>query len=94
MAAVDDQTVAGQQGGEGRLVWVDEDLGLLVVQPFTDQREPCLVDRLLGAEQQPVPVRAVRPGLGYGEVDPVRRVWRPDQVRHQGAVRRVRRRCR
>ena len=35
----------------------------LWVEPFTDQREPGFVHRLFGAEQQPVPVRAVRLSL-------------------------------
>ena len=62
VVAVDDQTIPGQLGGEGLVVWVEDDLGLLVVQPLPDQREPGLIHRLLGGEQQPVPVRAVRPG--------------------------------
>src|SRR4026209_2377024 len=49
---VDDQTVAEQQGGEGSVLWVEQDFGFLVVQPLTDQRKPGFVDGLLGAEQQ------------------------------------------
>ena len=67
MTAVDDQAVAGELGGEGPVVWVEEDLGFLVVEPLADQREPGFVDGLFGAEQQPVPVRAVRLRLGGGE---------------------------
>ena len=39
----------------------------MVVQPLTDQREPCLVDRRLGAEQQPGPSSAARLRPGRGE---------------------------
>ena len=39
----------------------------LVVEPLTDEWEPGFVDRFFGAEQQPVPVRAVR-SKNRGEV--------------------------
>ena len=42
LAAVDDQAVARQLGGEGPLLWVEADFGLLVVEPVTDQGEPCV----------------------------------------------------
>ena len=45
-----------------RLLWVEADFGVVVVEPLTDQWEPGFIHRLLGAEQQPVPVRAVRSG--------------------------------
>src|SRR5215208_1274708 len=66
LAAVDDQTIARQQGREGPVLWVEEDLNLLVVEPLAGQWEPGFVHRLLGAEQQPVPVRAVRLQLSNG----------------------------
>jgi hypothetical protein len=47
-----------------------EDLGLLGVEPLADQREPCFVRRLLRAEQQPVPVRAVRLQMSHPEAIP------------------------
>jgi hypothetical protein len=35
-AAVEDQVVAGQVGCKGSVVWVEDDLGVVVVEPFTD----------------------------------------------------------
>ncbi len=66
-AAVEDQVVAGQVGCEGSVVWVEDDLGVVVVEPLTDQWEPGFIHRLFGAEQQPVPVRAVGLLVGGGE---------------------------
>jgi hypothetical protein len=51
LAAVDDQAIAREQGREGSVPRVEEDLGLLGVEPLADQREPCFVHCLLGAEQ-------------------------------------------
>jgi len=36
--AVDGEAVAGQEGGEGLVVSVENDLGVLVVEPVADQR--------------------------------------------------------
>jgi hypothetical protein len=38
LAAVDDQTIARQQGHERAALGVDDDLGLLVIEPLADQR--------------------------------------------------------
>jgi hypothetical protein len=73
LAAVDDQAVARQLGGEGPLLWVEADFGLLVVEPLADQGELCLIDGFFGAEQQPVPVRAARPRLSHRQAIPFRR---------------------
>ncbi len=70
--AVDDQAVAGELGCEGPVVWVEDDFGLLVVEPLADQGEPGLIHGLFGAEQQPVPVRAVRLPAESRRGDPVR----------------------
>ena len=60
VVAVEDQVVAGQQGCEGPVVWLEADFGVVVVEPLADQWEPGFIHRFLGAEQQPIPARAVR----------------------------------
>jgi acyl-CoA synthetase (AMP-forming)/AMP-acid ligase II len=81
--AVDDRTVHQQPGIERPANRVDVDGCVLEVQPATGQREPRLIDRLLGAEQHAVPehVRSGgrqrgQPGLlaagGNGPDNPVR----------------------
>jgi len=48
--------------GEGAVARVDGDLRVLEAEPAAGQREPGLVDRLLRAEQQPVPADAPHRG--------------------------------
>jgi hypothetical protein len=51
-----------QPGGEGAVRRIDRDSRLIESQPAPGQRKPCLVDRLLGAEQQPIPAWLRRRG--------------------------------
>jgi hypothetical protein len=55
------RAVHQQPGGEGLVYRIDVDDRVLEVQPATGQREPRLIDRLLGAEQHAVPEH-IRPG--------------------------------
>jgi len=88
VVAVEDETVAGQPGCGGLVVWVEDDLGFLVVQPPPNKRKPGFVDSLFGAEQQPVPVRGIRLPLGSGEPFPFSRAG--DQLQHAVGKRRIR----